>query len=285
MSITEILQFATQYSVYSGCILFISGLIGNILNILVFTQLKQFRDNRWAFYLTVDSISNFLYQFVYISLTILTTIYGDDGTAHSLFWCRLRYMLPVALALTTFYTICLASIDQFCSTNYRFNLLQQLCTLKLAHGLTFVCICFWIAHSIVFGLFFYIQPPFGCVIVNSTFLRYATYFYYPVLNGLLPITIASFFGILAYRNVRHIIRRQIPIARRRLDQQMTAMILMRVISFVCLVLPFTIYRIFIVNYPISQHELMKYAIAQLVEVILIFWISLNFTVKMFSSFE
>ncbi len=282
---TEILQFATQYSVYSGCILFIPGVIGNIFNILIFTQLKQFRDNRWAFYLTVDSICNFLYQFVYISVTILTVIYGDDGTAHSLFWCRLRYMLPVALVLTAFYTICLAAIDQFFSTNYRFNLLRQLCTLKLAHRLTFVCICFWIAHSIVFGLFFYIQPPFGCSIVNSIFLRYSTYFYYPVLIGVLPITIASFFGILAYRNVRHIIRRQIPVARRRLDQQMTAMILTRVISFVCLALPFTIYRIFTLNYPISQNDLMKYAIERLVQVILISWISLTYTVKLFSSFE
>jgi hypothetical protein len=90
---------------------------------------------------------------------------------------------------------------------------------------------------------------------------------------------------LAYRNVRHIIRRQIPVARRRLDQQMTAMILTRVISFVCLALPFTIYRIFTLNYPISQNDLMKYAIERLVQVILISWISLTYTVKLFSSFE
>jgi hypothetical protein len=281
---TEILQFVRQYSVYSGCIIFTSGVIGNILNILTFTQLKLFRDNRWAFYLTVESISSFLYQFVYITVTILTAIYGDDATGRFLPWCRLRYTVPVALVLTTFYTVCLAAIDQFFSTNRRFNL-QQLCTLRQAQRLTFVCVCFWIAHSIVFGCFFNIRPSFGCVISNSIMLRYTTYFYYPVLSGALPITVASFFAFLAYRNVRRIVRRQIPIVRRRLDQQMTAMILMRVILLVCLVSPFTIFRIFIINFPISQSELTKYAIAQLVQTILISFVSLNYAVTLSFLFE
>jgi hypothetical protein len=157
--------------------------------------------------------------------------------------------------------------------------------MKLARRLTFVCTCLWIAHSIVFCLFVDIQPPFGCIITNSIFLRYATYFYYPLLGGALPIIIAAFFAILAYRNVRRIIRRQIPIARRRLDQQMTAMILMRVILLVCLVSPYTIYRIFTLNYPISQNDMMKYAIGRLVQVIFMSSLNLNYTVKLFSLLE
>ncbi|CAF4309537.1 unnamed protein product, partial [Adineta steineri] len=34
-----ILQFATQYSLYTGYITFSFGIIGNVLNLLVFTQL------------------------------------------------------------------------------------------------------------------------------------------------------------------------------------------------------------------------------------------------------
>ncbi len=281
---TEILQFVRQYSVYSGCIIFTSGVIGNILNILTFTQLKLFRGNRSAFYLTVESISSFLCEFFYLTTAILTVIYGDDASGRSLPWCRLRLILPSIVVLPIFYIVCFAAMDQFCSTSYRFNL-RQLCTLKLAQRLTFVCFCFWIVHSTVFGLFYDIYPPFGCIITNPAFLRYSTYVYYPVHGGLLPIIMASFFAFLAYRNVRRIIRRQIPIVRRRLDQQMTAMILMRVIVLVCMAAPYSIYRIFILNFPISQSEPMKYAIGRLVQTILISLFSLNFTVTLSFLFE
>ncbi len=275
---TEILQFVRQYSVYSGYIIFTSGVIGNILNILTFTQLRLFRDNRSAFYLTVESTSSLIFQFVYLIVTILTAIYGDDATERSLLWCRLRFILPSIFLLTIFYTVYFAAMDQFCSTSYRFNL-RQLCTLKLAQRLTFGCFCFWIAHSIVFSLFYDIHPSFGCILSNPTFLRYTTYFYYPVSDGLLPIIMASFFAFLAYRNVRRIVRRQIPIFRRRLDQQMTAMVLMRVILLVCLVSPYIIYRIFIINFPISQSDPMKYAIGRLVQAIFYTVLNLNNTVK------
>ncbi|CAF4411243.1 unnamed protein product, partial [Adineta steineri] len=78
---------------------------------------------------------------------------------------------------------------------------------------------------------------------------------------------ASSFSILAYRNVRHIIRQQLPIVRRKLDKQITAMVLMRVIAFVCLLLPYITYRIYAINFPISQSIPTAYAIAQLIQAI------------------
>jgi hypothetical protein len=96
---------------------------------------------------------------------------------------------------------------------------------------------------------------------------------------------ASFFAFLAYRNVRRIVRRQIPIVRRRLDQQMTAMILTRVILLVCLVSPYTFYRIFIISFPISQSEPLKYAIGRLVQTIFMSVFSLSYTVTLSFLFE
>ncbi|CAF4285014.1 unnamed protein product, partial [Adineta steineri] len=133
-----ILNFATQYSIYTGCITFSFGVIGNALNLLVFTQLKLFRTNRCAFYITVD---------------------------------------------------------------------------------------------IALGSSYNVQPTLGCLLSNYVAVQYSTYFLYPIFGGLLPVVIASVFSILAYHNVRHIVRRQLPIVRRKLDKQITAMVLMRVIVF------------------------------------------------------
>jgi hypothetical protein len=260
--------------------MFVSGVIGNILNILTFSQLKLFRGNRWAFYLTVESISSCLYQFNYAAVTILTIIYGDDGTGRFPSWCKLRYLLAASFALTSSYTICFAAIDQFCSTNYRLNL-RQLFTLKVTYYITFVSVCFWLGHGILFGLFFEIHPQFGCIILNSIFLHYTTSFFYPVLGGILPIVVSSLFAILAYRNVRRIVRRQIPIARRRLDQQMTAMILTRVVLLVFLQSPYNVYRIVLYLNPLSTTDPIKYAIGRLIQAVFLSIVNLNYTVNLF----
>ncbi len=277
----EILNFVSQYTFYSGCILFIFGVIGNAINILVFTQLKLFRNNRCAFYLTVESIANFLSQFITISSSILISIYGDDATGRSLIWCRFRYILGQSFALITAYMICLAAIDQFFSTNYYFHL-RSICTLKLARCLTYTFVCIWIIHSLVFGYFSNIQPLAGCVILNKIYLRYATFFFYPILGSLLPIAITSFFALLAFRNVRRLVRRQLPIVRRRLDRQMTAMVFIRVIVLICLAAPYSIYRIYIINFPITQTNPKAYATKVLIQAILFSIVSLNYTVKLFS---
>ncbi|CAF0895746.1 unnamed protein product [Rotaria sordida] len=113
--------------------------------------------------------------------------------------------------------------------------------------------------------------------------KIAQYTYY----GLFPILISSSFSLLAYQNVRQLVRRQIPIERRRLDRQMTAMIFARVITFVILVLPYTIFRIYTLNVNVSPVDILPYAINQLVSAIvssLLIWIyALNFYIFLASS--
>ncbi|CAF0865166.1 unnamed protein product [Adineta steineri] len=276
----EILKFATQYSLYTGYAMLSFGVIGNVLNLLVFTQLKQFRTNRCAFYITMESIFNVIFQFLSISLTILTSIYGDDRTGRSLIWCKFRYILGQTCGLATFCMICITAVDQFFSTNHRLNL-RQMCTLKLGQYFAFIFICFAIIHSIALGSSYDIQPTLGCTISNYVAIQYSTFFFYPVLIGFLPIFIASSFSILAYHNVRRIVRRQLPIVRRKLDKQITAMVLMRVIIFVCSVSPFDAYRVYTINFPISQSMPMTYAIGRLVQAIFTSINSLNSVISFY----
>jgi hypothetical protein len=145
----DILNFVPQYSFYTGCVIFIGGIIGNALNIVVFTNIKSFRTNRSALYLTVESIANLVYQFLSLVLTTLTAIYGDDATGRSLVWCRLRYIWSQTCVLISFSMTCCAACDQLFSTNYRLNF-RQMCTLKLARYLIFVAPCIALVHSILY---------------------------------------------------------------------------------------------------------------------------------------
>jgi len=179
--------------------------------------------------------------------------------------------------------ICCAAGDQFFSTNYRLNL-RQMCTVKLAQYLIFIIIPIWLIHSTVFACFVNIVPSFGCIVSNPIAVRYATFFLYPILAGLLPVAVASLFSLLAFRNVRRIVRRQIPIVRRRFDRQITAMVLVRVTLFVFTALPLSLYRIYVINVAISSENPLAYAIALLVQQVITSIFNLNFMVRFSSSF-
>ena len=124
-----------------------------------------------------------------------------------------------------------------------------------------------------------IIPPNGCVMMNAGLIRYYSFFYYPVLHGLFPIFVASFSSLLAYRNVRHLVRRQASVVRRRLDRQLTAMIFVRVIVFILMLLPYTIYRIYSLNATVSPADSYPYAIDQLIYTIMSSLVYLTYVVR------
>jgi hypothetical protein len=274
----KLLQIAPQYWTYAGSITFIAGIIGSVINVLVFTHLKFFRNNQCIFYLTIESISDFFYQFFSISLTILISIYGNDLTDKYLIWCKLKYFLTQSFTLITLTMTCFEAADQFFSTSYRFHL-RQTCTLQLLQRFVFIIICVWLLHSLLCSFFVNIVPSMGCIEVNQIWIRYVTLFFYPILMGFFPIVIVSTFSLLAFRNVRRIIRRQIPIQRRRLDHQITAMVLLRVVLSVCFGLPYVIYRLYVINVPKTQANLLNFAIEQLVQAMVVSIVNLNFSVE------
>ncbi|CAF4601627.1 unnamed protein product [Rotaria sp. Silwood1] len=160
------------------------------------------------------------------------------------------------------------------SVNYRLNL-RSICTLKLAQWLAFISIFICFVHGITCSFFVNIVPLVGCVTTNPILIRYFTYFFYPILTGFLPIITVSIFSLFAFRNVRHIIRRQVPIERRRLDLQITAMVLLRMGFFVAFTLPYISFRIYIVNVTIKKTDLLQYAIIQLIQAIIFSIAGLN----------
>ncbi|CAF3853051.1 unnamed protein product [Adineta steineri] len=156
-----------------------------------------------------------------------------------------------------------------------------MCTLRLGRYASFICICFAIIHSIALGSSYDVQATLGCVISNYVWVKYSTFFFYPILIGFLPIVIASSFSVLAYHNVRRIVRRQLPIVRRKLEKQITAMVLTRVIVFVCLVLPYNAYRTYVINFPTSQSMPIAYAIGRLIQAIFISVSNINFVMNFY----
>ncbi|CAF3749538.1 unnamed protein product [Rotaria magnacalcarata] len=277
----RLMSVVLDYSLYTISILTVIGIIGNLINILVFMTLKLFRSSQSAFYLTAESFIN-IGQLIIIFLgRYLITFYGRDPAKTSIFWCKMRNILGQIFRLLSTSFVCFAAFDQFLSTNPRLNL-RQLSTLTLARRLTIVSTCFWIFHSIPLAIYVNIDSSATCGITNDGLKNYYSIFYFPFVQGFLPIIFSSLFSILAYRNVRHLIRRQIPIIRRRLDRQLTAMVFVRVIFFTILSLPYSIYCIYILNASNDPEvNFCLYAVNKLLEVIFVSLLNINYASSFF----
>jgi hypothetical protein len=279
MSITEqtISLITFIVSVYVGYFLIIIGLIGNIINILVFTQLKPFRKNQSAFYLTVGSIAGCC-QLIFTVLTRVTaTAFGYDPTRTSFVWCKLRIYVAQFGGVVSMTILCLTAIDQYLSTSYDIRF-RQISTFKLAQRLVGILIILAALYCILIAIFNDIQPKVGCIIYNSTYKYYYSFVHLCIILAILPVIVSSLFSIFAYRNVRRIVRRQIPIVRRRLDQQLTAMILVRVALFVITTLPYAIVRAYQTNHYVNQNDTYAVAVNQLLQNIVTTLYDLNYSV-------
>ena len=267
-----------RYILFSTIIIVAMGLVGNTLILSVFKKLKIFRTKPSVFYLTTEAIVDILLLIYNFTLRLLTVRYGFDIWYASPVWCKLRIIIGQTLVLTLLSIICYTALDQFLTTSYSVYLRNR-SSVKLAQYLIFIGMCLSLLHSVAFGVFFDAKRPSDCAAAYPVLTRYYSYFFYPILTGLIPIAIAGCFSIFAYRNVRRITRRQIPLLRRRLDRQLTQLVLLRVSLLVIFNTPFVIYRVYSINISINPADSMRIAVERFVQAISNSVLYLNYTVR------
>ena len=273
----HIRYFAEKYSLYGGIFNLIIGSISNIFIVIIFTNIKSFRGNQCSFYFIVESLSNIsLITTMYVS-RIVTLILGYDPISVSIVWCKMRAMIVQGCGLYSLLIICLNTIDQYLGTNHLYRL-RQMSTMKLAHRVIGFSGLLTLLHSSIFLVFNNLQPSMGCTVYNSILRKYLSIIYYPIIGNAFPLLITVTFSLLAYRNVRRIVRRQIPIVRRRLDQQLTAMVLTRVLCLIILGLPYIINSIYKSNLTSTGNNSREIAISALVSAVVTTLLYGNFSV-------
>jgi hypothetical protein len=249
MSVQDLVRASELYTICVCFLILFAGVFGHLANILIFTSSKLFRKSQSAFYLTTESIVNCINLLLSFTSRIAINGFNNDLTQRSVAWCKLRQVFATSFTFLSLTITCFATIDQYLSTSYN-PYIKQLSTLKLAQRLTAIAIIICTLHGIPFLVLMKIESTQGCASYNTELVNYVTYFYFLILTGLLPIVITSIFAILAYNNVRRIVQSRILIVRRRLDQQLTAMILVRVVFLVSVTLPYVTYRIYLIQgYP------------------------------------
>ena len=236
-SSTPISIIAAQFVTYSGLICFIVGFVSNLLNFLVFQSLTLFRRNPSAFYLSVESIFNCLVLVIFYVPGIVENISQYDPWSSSIVFCKIVGALNPTFLMLSLTTVCFSSMDQYFSTNHR-AWLRRISTVRLGQYLTLINVIIWTAHAVPFVVYQEIDPLAGCQLNKKSLQIYYSIGYLLLLNGVIPLLVSGSFSVLAFYSVRHLIRRQLPIVRRRLDRQLTAMVLTRVAFLFIVSIPF-----------------------------------------------
>ena len=280
MSTTSIITLpilAQNIIIYSGIPIFIAGISGGILNIIVFLSLQTFRQSSCAFYLIIMSIMNIIVLFIGLLANIITAIYGNDGTDISLIYCKIRSYSYHVTVVSSMACLCFATIDQYWAT-CTYPRLQRWCNIRLAQYLVLSTIFILNLHAIPYLFLFYhirssVTGKITCVLTNPIYIQYRLYVNIFIFSGFLPVIIIIIFGLLAYRNQQLLAHRALPIVRRELDKQLTVMVLIQVIISCFAVLPYLVVNIFVLSPNILTDPIFKYQVQIVYSIVLILFYS------------
>ena len=246
-STATILALIQQYLTIVLGILLVVGVIGNILNCLVFLR-KRLRSNPCSIFFIAASLANTIVMIYYIIPTIYS-YYNTPLETTNLIYCKLRlYIRNVTLVTSrTYLTLACAACYAQSSRNAR---IRRLCRQKIALRIAYLVPVIW--------LFIPLHIPILTSIKNGTcqmWTKEATLYhsiYICFVAAVLPTSLMMIFSLLAYRNLRKMLRNVHPTncppanqeGRIRLsysDRQLSKMLFVQII----------VYMIFTIAYPIQ----------------------------------
>jgi hypothetical protein len=188
---------------YPPIFIFIFGIIGNLLNILVLSQ-RSLRSNPSAVFFLASSLAGII---VIISglISRMMSGYGLDLTLTIDWICKIRNVVLYSSRTILLWMIVLATIDRWLSSSVNVTL-RQMSTLKNVRRSMFVVLIYTclinapILYCYEAGLTGLLRGCYGSTLA----CRLTTDLIYAFGSTLLPLSLMIIFGLLTIRNVRHV---------------------------------------------------------------------------------
>lgn len=218
----------------AGLPMFIFGVVGNFINIVIFAWLKQFNTLSGSIFLLfsfvaseIDLVAGFLPQVVF-------RLTGSNPLTNDLVICKLRWYLGPLTGVISLHCISLAAINQYLVTSRTIRLHQIITRRRAIYMSSFVAILWTVILSPM--LVFYTHGTNSanattCNIVNPIFAVYDAHLSI-LLYSLVPIVTLSIFSLLTWRNIRRNLLR-----RRTLEQSLTRMLLAQIVMVLLTTIP------------------------------------------------
>ena len=261
----SIIQLGVQLTRIFVPIIIVSGIVSNLLNIILLTR-PALIHHTCSLYFLASAISNLFYSSFLLIYNLLADGYQLDPAKYSIFFCKLiSYFLNLCPNLSVYFIV-LASIDRYCasSINVQRRRFNDLRIARRAIGILIsILALFFIGILIAFDISH--NGVVLCTIQSDKLFNQI----FLLLNLILYVIIAPvsmiFFGFLTIYNTKQLrFFTPVRISRyRRTERQLSRMLLLQVATHSILTLPFCI-TFFMLILPSPIRFTIKFAFAYVI---------------------
>lgn len=244
-----------------GLTILIIGIVGNILNIFIFTCLGYYKQNTCSVYILCRSSFDLMILIFGLGTRVLSQGFAIDFTLTNSIWCKIRVPVIYINTLSSYTVLCLQSIDAFLVTSPSISLRQK-SNPRSALVLVLAFFFFWILEEVPYVFFQQLvilssASKSTCLTSNTIYANYRTYFIYLWLTTVVPLVLIILFDTLTYRQLQLNVRRQRTRLFSLLNRQMTTMTLFHVIVVLFFQAPFGIAQCYFLTKGISDDPIRK----------------------------
>lgn len=239
--ITYLYSLSQKIAIYGNFSLFILGIVGNFINIFLFTFHRQLNKLTISTFLVLSFFGS-LSNLIVITLPVfISQVTGNDPLVKYEIVCKLRWLLGPATAITGLHELCLAIINQYLLTS-RYIRYHQLITRRRSYFICFIILFYSIA--LLVPNFVYYKHVINssnkttCDISNPIAASYNAYIGI-VVYCFIPIFVLSIFALLTYLNVRKLLVRQ-----QQFEKTITRLLISQIIMVLFTTVPFVISRMY-----------------------------------------
>lgn len=202
---------------YMLFVLYISGILGAILNFFTFSH-KEIRKTSCSMYFLCTAVTDFCIMNLFILMEIITTLNKplSDEIYNTRTWCKLgNYLMFVLPCLSSTY-ITMASFDRFCISSLNANL-RKISQSKVSCKFICIIFLFWSLFGLHIPIAYErLQDPVynyvRCTIQTSAAPAFIIIdgFFFALYNGAIVPFFLCIFGLLILRNMRLSRQRVLP---------------------------------------------------------------------------
>ncbi|CAF1143888.1 unnamed protein product [Adineta steineri] len=226
-----------------GFILSIGGVLGNILNIIVFIKTGNYKNNACSLYMFVRTFLDLYVLLGGLATRILSTGFQMDFTLVNRIWCKTRAGFTEINIQSTYTLICLQAIDAFICSSPSVSLRQK-SNIRIARYLVIGTLCFWSILEIPYFILQDLVIVGGirmCITTNTIFAQYRSYFATLCVITIVPIIVISIFGFFTVRHMKTI---AVTRTLSSLTRQTISMALFQIFAVLVFNGPYTVWTIY-----------------------------------------
>ena len=238
-----------------GTTMCIFGVVGNILNMCVFTTWSRFckksnrykptnRTNNCPLFLLVSSFAN-LIVIIYPLLTrIMFDGYQYKITKNNAFiLCKFRYYILHTFDLISLTCICMATFDRYLISSRKVHLRELSTTKQQTILIILFLICLISLHNIPIAIYYDVSKTGQCILCSTIYSYYYLYTFQISLHGIIPIIFLSIFGLLTWRQLKKLSETN-PSNTLNSDKQLSRMLLLMSLAVILSSIPNCIEQIY-----------------------------------------